>query len=160
MTEEKEDLQQVDPQEYELPETTFIRDVESRVFQSITLQCLAKIEGISLLGGTLIDNLLGRDGMDRIKGVHVEQDQKNHSVYVRIEVNIQYGIPIPEKAEEIQSKVVKEISSFTGLHVSCVHVVFKNLIIPYDEKEEQKVIEKEKVPVLSDDSTKDFDEGF
>jgi len=158
MTEKNEKTQQEDVQEYELPETTYIRDVESRVFQAIALQCLSRIEGISFLGGTLIDNLLGRDGMDRIKGVYVEQDQKKHSVYVRVEVNIKYGISIPQKAEEIQSKIVKEISSFTGLHVSCVHVVFKNLIIYQKHQEEEK---KEEVAVIADESNQnDLGDGY
>jgi uncharacterized alkaline shock family protein YloU len=121
-------LKNIDSKELELPETVFIRDIEGRVFQSLTLQCLAKIDGISLIEGSLIDNLLGRDGPDRVKGIYVEQDQKKHSVNLRIEVNILYGIPLPEKAEEIQNKVTEEISALTGLHVGCVHVVFKNLV--------------------------------
>lgn len=121
-------LKQLDTKEIELPDTVFIRDIESRVFQSIAIQCLAKIEGVSLLEGTFIDSLLGRDASERIKGIHVEQDPKTHSVHVKIELNVGYGIPIPDKAEEVQTKVAQEISLFTGLHVSCVHVVFKNLI--------------------------------
>lgn len=121
-------LKKFDAKEIDLPETTFIRDVESKVFQSIALQCLAKIEGISVIEGNLIDNLLGRDGTDRVKGIYVEQDQKNHSVNLRVEVNVVYGVSIPQKAEEIQNKIAEEVSALTGLHVGCVHVVFKNLI--------------------------------
>ena len=130
-------LKQMDTKEIELPETTFIRDIESRVFQAITLQCLAKIEGISLLENNIFDSLLGRE-LDRIKGIHVEQDQKKHSVYIRVEINIEYGISIPEKAEEIQSKIVEEVSALTGLHVACVHVIFKNLITQGQIEEESE----------------------
>ena len=134
---------QMDTKEIELPETTYVRDIESRVLQAIALQCMAKIEGINLLGGNLIDNLLGREGLDRIKGVHVEQDQKKHSVYIRVEVNIKYGISIPEKAEEIQRKIVEEICQMTGLHVSCVHVIFKNLLIDFPKPPPEPLIEEE-----------------
>lgn len=137
---------QLDTKELQLPDTTFIRDIESKVFQAITLQCLAKIEGISLLEGTFFDSLLGRE-VEKIKGIHVEQDQKKHSVNIRVEINIFYGISIPEKAEEIQSKVVKEISALTGLHVASVHVIFKNLITQRDQDpentQEEKPIEEE-----------------
>lgn len=128
-------LDQLDSKEIELPETTYVRDIESKVFQAIVLQCLAHIDGISFLEGNLIDSLLGWDAGERIKGVHVEQDQKKNSLFVRIEVNIRYGIPIPLKAEEIQSKVVEQLTKFTGLHVACVHVVFKNLIVGEINKE-------------------------
>jgi uncharacterized alkaline shock family protein YloU len=129
-------LKQIDTKELELPETVFIRDIETRLFQSIALQCLARIEGVALIEGNLIDSLLGRDSIDRLKGIYVEQDQKKHSVSVKVEVNVAYGISIPEKAEEIQMRIAQDISRLTGLHVGCVHVVFKNLISSKDSLDE------------------------
>lgn len=120
-------LKNMDTREIELPETVFIRDIDTRVFQAIALQCLAKIEGIGLLEGNLFDSLLGRE-VERVKGIHVVQDQKKHSVEVRVEINVLYGVNIPQKAEEVQEKMVEEISKWTGLHVSSVHVIFKDLI--------------------------------
>ena len=96
-------LKQIDTKELELPETVFIRDIESKVFQSIVLQSLSQIEGVETLEGNLFDSLLG-DGLDGVKGIHVDQDQKNHSINVRIEINVAYGISIPDKSEEIQNK--------------------------------------------------------
>lgn len=143
-----------DSKELELPDTVFIRDIETRVFQTIALQTLASIEGVSMMEGNLIDSFLGRDGPDSVKGIHVDQDQKNHSVKLKIEVNIHYGVSLPEKAEEIQLKMAKEISRMTGLHVGCVHVVFKNLILPKKhvcEPEVEKVEEiEESVEYASD----------
>lgn len=129
-------LKKIDTKEFELPDTVFIRDIESRVFQAIVLQCLAKIDGLALIEGNLIDNLLGRDSLDGVRGIHVDQNQKNHSVNIRVEVNVAYGVRIPDKAEEIQTKVAQDVSELTGLHVGCVHVVFKNLISTKDAIEE------------------------
>lgn len=119
----------VDTKELDLPETVFIRDIETKVFQTIALQTLSCIDGLSMVEGNLIDSFLGRDGPDRAKGISVDQDQKNHSVKFKIEVNVEYGICLPEKADEIQEKLTREVSRLTGLHVGCVHVIFKNLII-------------------------------
>lgn len=128
--------EKLDAKELNLPDTVLIRDVETRVFQTIVLQCLARIEGIGLQEGNLFDSLLGRE-VERVKGIYVEQDQKQHSVKVRVEINIAYGLSIPEKAEELQTKIVEEISRWTGLHVASVHVIFKDLILPTsDEKDE------------------------
>lgn len=139
----QESLEILDSQEIELPDTSFSRDIENRVIQGIILQALSKIEGISLMEGNLIDNLLGRESSERIKGIYVEQDQKRHSVSIKVEININYGISIPQKSEEIQDKVVEEISNLTGLHVSNVHVVFKNLIPPKLENDsEEDALEK------------------
>lgn len=123
----KFDKKKVDTKEFELPETIFIRDIENKVFQSIILQCLAQIEGIHLVEGNFIDHLLGRSS-EGVKGIYAEQDDKNQSVHVKVEVNILYGVCIPEKAEEIQTKISNEITKLTGLHVASVHVVFQNVL--------------------------------
>lgn len=127
----KVDVKKVDTKEFDLPETYFVRDIENRVFQGIVLQCLSEIEGIGLVEGNFIDSIFNR-GQEGIAGIYVEQDSKNQSVIVKIEINIQYGFSIPEKAEEIQTQVANEITRITGLHVSCVHVVFKN-VLPIDQ---------------------------
>lgn len=115
----------LDTREFELPETLFVRDLDNRVFQSIALQCLSTIDGISLVEGNFLGNLLHSEA---IKGVTVEQDLNHHSVTLRIELNIRYGVSIPQKADEIQNKIAEEITKLTGLHVSQVHLVFKNVV--------------------------------
>lgn len=125
----KMQIKKVDTKEFELPETIFVRDVENKVFQGIVLQCLSKIDGIALVEGNFIDNILGRTALEGVKGIFIEQDNKNHCVGIRIEVNICYGSSIPEKAEEIQMACTEEITKLTGLHVSSVHVVFKNVLL-------------------------------
>ena len=134
---------QLDTKEIEFADTIFVRDIETRVFQAIVVKCLAEIEGVALLEGNLLDNLLGREGNERIKGIHVEQDQKNHSVSIKVEVNVAHGISIPEKSEEIQTKIAAEVCRLTGLHVACVHVIFKALIS--EVSLEPEVIQEEEV---------------
>jgi uncharacterized alkaline shock family protein YloU len=134
----KDLLKKIDSKEFVFPETTFIRDIETKIFQSIIAQCLLKIDGIGLIEGTLIDSLFGREASERNSGISVEQDPKNHSLCVKIEINIAYGVVIPEKSEEIQTKITKELSHLTGLHVSAVHIIFKN-IIPKPSTSEEAV---------------------
>lgn len=122
------ELRHFDSKEFEIPETLFVRDIENRVFQNIVAHCLSKIRDVVLVEGGFIDNIFGRSGVEGVAGVQAEQDNANHSLRIRIEVNIGYGVSIPEKAEEIQTKVTEEITRLTGLHVACVHVVFKDLV--------------------------------
>ena len=117
-------MKKVDTQEFDLPETLFVRDIDNKVFQGIVYQCLSKIDGISLVEGNFINNILALEG---IRGVQAEQDNKHQCVSITIEVNIGFGVSIPAKAEEIQSKVTEEITRMTGLHVSMVHVIFKGI---------------------------------
>lgn len=147
----------MDAKELEFPDTVFIRDIESRVFQAITIKCLSDIKGIALIEGSFFDHLLGREGLDRIKGIYVEQDSKNHSVSLKIELNIAYGPSIPEKAEEIQTKIVKDITTLTGLHVGCVHVVFRNILS--DEEIHRRTNPQAVEQELAEKAT-DFTEDF
>ncbi|MDF2549857.1 MAG: hypothetical protein K0S07_924 [Chlamydiales bacterium] len=132
---QKKEMSKFDSKEFDLPETMLVRDIENKVFQSIALHCLSTIEGIALAEGNFIDSLLGRNPSERVKSIHVEQDSKKHSVNVKVEVDVCYGIPIPEKASEIQNKLMEEITRLTGLHVASVHVVFKNLCLTPESSE-------------------------
>jgi uncharacterized alkaline shock family protein YloU len=147
---------ELDPQEFDLPETTFSRDVENRVFQGIILKILSQISGIGLLEGTFLANLLGR--VDKVKGITIEQDAQTHSVRIKIEVSIQYGVNIPHKAEEIQSAVVNEITSMTGLRVAEIHVVFKELM---QEEPEGSEASLPHIPIdVPSSFTNDFENEF
>ncbi len=121
-------LKQFDPKEIVLPDTTMIRDIENRVFQAIVVRCLSEVKGVVPAEGSLFAALLGREGQESVRGVEVEQEDKKRSVSVRVEVNVAYGVSIPEKAEEIQTKIAQEINRLTGLRVSQVHVIFKDLM--------------------------------
>lgn len=143
----------LDTGELELPDTVFVRDIESRVIQSFVLQCLSKIDGVSLTGGTFFDNILGREGTEAIRGIHVEQDSRNHSVSIKAEISIRYGLSIPEKAEEIQRKIAEEITTLTGLHVSCVHVIFKSVLLPNPSSDKTSLLLSEQ---LEDDYSDEF----
>jgi uncharacterized alkaline shock family protein YloU len=115
----------IQSKEFQLPETAVEHTIENRVFQEIILRCLSEIPGISLLEGGFIDHILGRG--DGIAGIHTEQDTKNCSLHVKVEVTIDYGVSIPEKAEQIQEEIVRELARLTGLHVASISVVFKHL---------------------------------
>lgn len=123
----------VDTKEFEIPETHFVRDIDNQVIQGIVLQCLSDISGIALVDENFIGNLLGRGNIPSVRGIGAEQDMKNHSISLKIEIKVEYGLSIPEKAEEIQAKVAEEVTKLTGLHVAEVHVIVKNIYLPGDD---------------------------
>lgn len=122
----KDPVTKVSQKEPELPDTIYSSDIEDRVFQGIIVNALSTIEGIHLIDGSFFQSLIGR--MDKVKGIIVEQDPINHSVKLQVEVNVQYGVSIPEKAEEIQNVVSKEVTKMTGVHVGEIHVIFRELV--------------------------------
>jgi uncharacterized alkaline shock family protein YloU len=157
-------IKKVDTKEFELPETTYIRDIDTKVFQGIILQCLSQMDGIELVEGNFIDNIFGRSATEISNGIHSEQDSSSQSVSIKIEVNVHYGVPIPEKAEEIQTKVVEEITKLTGLRVASVHIVFRNLIVSDQIKQNNRVImsieQLVKEPLAGSKQSQEYSEEF
>jgi uncharacterized alkaline shock family protein YloU len=160
--EKKMEAKKVDTKEFELPETLYVRDIENRVFQGIVVQCISQMEGVALLEGNLIDSLLGRSAVEGgIKGIYAEQDSKNKSISIKVEINIDYGYAIPEKAEEIQTKIVEDITRLTGLHVSNVHLIFKNVIIPgASQKNSLPEANKDKGPLTESNIEEEYSDEF
>ena len=145
-----ETLTKIDAKELEFPDTLLVSDIENRVFQSIALQVLSRVEGISLIEGNFIDHLLGRDTIERVRGIHVEQDQKKSTVNLKIELNVKYGVIIPVKAEEIQIALLEQVSRLTALHVGTIHLVFRNIDLhPVEAKVAQESQEMQNMAVLS-----------
>jgi uncharacterized alkaline shock family protein YloU len=151
------DFKKVDTKEFELPETLFIRDIDNKVFQGIVLECLNEIDGVTLIESNFIDSIFGRNTTESIRGIHAEQDNKNHSINIKLEVNVFYGVAIPEKAEEIQTKITEEITRITGLHVSSVHVVFKNIVTPEMVK---KIPYQISTPINYSNTPEDYTDEF
>ncbi len=150
-----DDYKKVDSKELKFKDTVFVRDIETKVFQAIVVKCLSKIDGISLIEGNFIDHLLGREGVEHNKGIYVEQDAKNHAIAIKVELNIAYGIPIPDKSDEIQNKIVADIQELTGLHVSSVHTIFKSLL---PDEDLEKILAKQLEQ--GQDSTAEFFNEF
>ena len=119
---------------------TFVQHIEPKVIQGIVIQVLAKTKGIALLEGNLFESLLGRD-LERVKGIYVGQHEGNGSVDIRIEVNVMYGVSIPEKAMEVRERVVEEVTRWTGLEVTSVHLIFKDLVSPKEEMVQESLFE-------------------
>lgn len=119
-------MTQIDPQEFELPETVFSRDINNHVFHGIVEKTLERISGVALQGETLIDQMIGRP--EKFRGIAATQDPATQSIKVQLELSVTYGTNIPQKAEEIQTAVAEDLTKFTGLHVSEVHVIFSDLL--------------------------------
>lgn len=148
-------IKRYDAKEFELPETVFISDIDTKLLQGIVLECLTKIDGIAVVEGTFMDSIFGRGGAEKGASIHAQQDNKSQAVSIKVEVNIRYGVPIPQKAEEIHSRIAEEITRLTGLHVSSVQVVFRGLI-PSDQQTKllnslSAAADRLEEPIYSDD---------
>lgn len=93
----------------------------SEVIATIAGLAAADIPGVASMSGGLADGmgeLIGRKNLS--KGIKVEVGQEE--VAVDIAIVAEYGRPITQVAEQIQSSVKKAIETMTGLKVVEVNV--------------------------------------
>ena len=96
MAEKARETPSLDPQEFELPETIFSRNINNKVFQGIIEKALSHISDVCLQGETLLDQVIGRS--EKYRGITTIQDPASKSVKVKIELSVKYGTNIPQKA--------------------------------------------------------------
>ncbi len=109
----------------------------SEVIATIAGLAAVDIKGVAGMSGGFVDgivDLLGRKNLT--KGVMVEVGKEE--VAVDVAIVAEYGIPIPDVAENIQTSVIKAIETMTGLKVVEVNVSVQALRIEEPKKVEAR----------------------
>lgn len=84
-----------------------------------------EVQGVEHLGG---GNMTSRKGKKNLaKGIHI--DIADNEIICDIDVRLDYGVKIPEVANEVQQKVKLAIENMTGLNVKEVnlHIISINM---------------------------------
>lgn len=93
----------------------------NEVIATIAGLAAADIPGVAGMSGGFVDGLKGALGRENItKGIKVEVGTEQ--VAVDISIVVEYGRPITQIAEQIQSSVKKAIETMTGLEVVEVNI--------------------------------------
>lgn len=79
----------------------------------------------SLVGG-ITQILSGKKNLSKGVKVSVGENSATIDLYVVVE----YGVKIPEVAEQVQENVKKTVETMTGLTVSSINIHVQNVIIP------------------------------
>lgn len=93
----------------------------NEVIATIAGLAAVDVKGVAGMSGGFTDGiteLLGRKNLS--KGIKVEVGAEE--VAVDISIVVDYGIPIPEVAENIQTSVIKAVETMTGLKVVEVNI--------------------------------------
>lgn len=110
----------------------------SEVIATIAGLAAADIPGVAGMSGGIADGmgeLIGRKNLS--KGIKVEVGQEE--VAVDIAIIAEYGRPITQVAEQIQSSVKKAIETMTGLKVVEVNVAVQGIRFKEQQPQQQTV---------------------
>lgn len=113
-------------------------NIAEEVIASIAGIAASEVEGLGRMKGSVAEQVVGIFG-GRQKGV--ETELKDDSVAISLKVAIQYGHPIHQIAQKIQTKVKNDVEEMTGLKVSSVDVYVQKLQLPEERGRGEEVAE-------------------
>ncbi|MDW7678118.1 MAG: Asp23/Gls24 family envelope stress response protein [Bacillota bacterium] len=112
-------------------------NIAEDVIATIASLSAVEVKGVAGMSGGItggIAEVLGKKNLSR--GVKVEV--KGESVYLHLNLIVEYGITIPEIAWEIQDKVKTMVETMTALKVATVDIHVQAVQFPNGEVEEVK----------------------
>lgn len=103
--------------------------ITERALGMLVKNSVCSIPGVArLTGNSLVDNLAELVGSKSVKdrSISIKADEEGF-LTVEVAINIRYGYNLPETAAELQNTIASDIFSYTGLTVSNVNVVVRDL---------------------------------
>ena len=118
--------------------STGVVKVHESVIASIVRKAALDVEGVLRLGtSSLMDNLAEIVGSKKIQDRSITVEMNESSVSVELRVILQYGVEIPQIANELKETVAAEITKLSGMRVDHLNIVVMDLEdVPQDGEDD------------------------
>lgn len=108
--------------------------IHEKVIVTIVRKVAAEVDGVSrIAGNSLVDNIAELVGSNRIKDRAISVQMGDGSVSVEVAINLLFGYKLPEVARALQDKIENEIQNLTGLKVSHVDIIIRDIDEPVEK---------------------------
>ena len=95
---------------------------------TIVRKAACSVPGVTrIMGNSFVDNIAEIVGSKKIQDRSIQIAMNNSSVAVELSINIQYGVQLPAVAAAVQDAVSREIKAITGLNVTKVNVIVREM---------------------------------
>lgn len=102
--------------------------IHENVITTIVRKIASETEGVSRISGSsLVDNIAEIVGSKRIQDRAISIQMGDSCVAVSVSVNLFFGYKLPDVANELQGAIQEEIGKLTGLQVSKVDVIIREI---------------------------------
>jgi len=96
----------------------------------------SEVPGVASMSSGIVDDITTSLGMKSSKrGVKV--DIAEDTVNISISIVVNYGVRIPDVAQNIRKKVIEAVETMTGLTVSAVNIFVQGINLKKESKESQ-----------------------
>ena len=95
---------------------------------TIVRKAACSVPGVTrITGNSFVDNIAEIVGSKKIQDRSIQIAMNNSSVAVELSINIHYGVQLPAVAAAVQDAVSREIKAITGLNVTKVNVIVREM---------------------------------
>lgn len=102
--------------------------VHESVVSSIVRKAVLGINGVlRFAGNSLVDNIAEFVGSKSMLDRAISIEMGENSVSVEVQIILQYGVFIPEVAEDVQKVIRSQVQDMTGFPVETVNVVIMDI---------------------------------
>lgn len=109
--------------------------IHESVITTIVRKVAGETEGVSRISGnSLVDNIAELVGSKRIQDRAISVDMGDSQVSIEVTINLLFGHKLPVVAQALQQAVQKEVEELTGLKVSGVDVIIRDIDEPVEKK--------------------------
>lgn len=110
-----------------------------------TLSCIVRrvacsVDGVTrLTGSSLVDNIAEFVGSRKVLDRAIQIEIAPEGITIDLSINIRYGVSLPETAANVQRTIAGQLEEMTGLKVSQVNVVIREMEdVPEEDEDEQE----------------------
>lgn len=112
--------------------------IHESAIATIVRKAACAVPGVTrITGNSFVDNIAEIVGSKKIQDRSIQIVMNNASVAVELSINIQYGVQLPAVAAAVQDAVSKEINAITGLNVTKVNVIVREMEDAADDGAEE-----------------------
>jgi len=114
--------------------------IHENVISSIVRKAALAVDGVSrLAGSSFVDNIAEIVGSRKISDRAISIKLDDDKVEIEIKLNMKFGFKVPEVASEVQTAIIEQVESITGMNVVCVNVVVQEIeeVAEHAETEEE-----------------------
>jgi uncharacterized alkaline shock family protein YloU len=109
--------------------------IHEGVISTIVRRSACEVEGVArIAGSTLVDNIAEIVGSKKMQDRSITVCMNGSSVAVELAINVCFGVHLPTVAAGVQVSVAREIHRITGLSVSKVNVIVREMDELKDEE--------------------------
>ena len=108
--------------------------IHESVITTIVRKVVGEVEGVSRISGnSLVDNIAEIMGSKKIQDRAISVQMDDSSVSIEVSVNLLFGYKLPVVAGALQEAIENEVEKLTGLQVSGVDVIIREVEEPVEK---------------------------